>query len=153
MPRSDAHIYLEELGHSVNEVRGRERGRHVWHAVVASPGTLVTVWHGWLRERLVRLAVHALSRRVHQVQLLLRDAAAGPRRHRVALRRLRWYCRAILLATGGWQYHEYSGPARALLLSCRRSVEHGGGTEMDAQILREVKKLAGVLTKRSPDLA
>lgn len=150
MPGPAGPVYLEELGYSANEVRGRERGRHVWHAVVASPRTLVTVWHSWLRAKLVGLTVRAVSRRVHEVQLMVQ---ADPRRHRVARRRLRRYCRLILLATGRWQYHEYAVPAHALLLSCRQPVEKGGGAELDARIQQEMEKLACALTSRRPDRA
>ena len=150
MPWAAAHRYLEELGNSANEVRGRERRRHVWNAVVASPGTLVTVWHGWLRAKLVKLAVRALCHRVHQVQLLIRETTPAPRQYQ----RLRWYCRLILCATGSGQYHVYADPARALLRSCRQSAENaGGGAELDARILNEVEKLACALTSRHPDHA
>lgn len=148
MPWAAAHVYLEELGHSAGAVLGRERRRHVWHAVVASPRTLVTVWHGWLRGQLVKLAVWALVNRVHQVQLLLGDT----RRRRVALRRLRRYCRLILCATGGGQYHEYAGPAQVLLLSCREA-KNGDSAELDARIRQEVERLVCVLTNRRPDPA
>lgn len=148
MPWPAARVYLEELGHSAGAVLGRERRRHVWHAVVASPGTLVTVWHGWLREKLVKLAAWALAGRVHQAQLLLWDT----RRRRVALRRLRRYCRLILCATGDGQYHEFAGPAQVLLLSCQEA-RNGGGAELDARIRQEVEKLVCVLANRRPDPA
>jgi hypothetical protein len=151
MPRPAALTYLEELGHSANAVRGRERRRHVRVAVVAAPRTLVTVWHGWLRSKVVWLAVRVLSRRVHAVQHLIEDAAVGPR-YRLALRRLRRYCRVILCATGSWQYHEYAGPARALLESCRRS-DGSDDVAALARVRQDVEKLACALTSRRPGRA
>ncbi len=148
MPRPAARSYLEELGHSVNQVWGRERGWHVWDAVKAFPGTLVTVWHCWLRAKVVTLTVRVLSRRVHQ--LLLTDMAVSPRR---ALRRLRRYCRLVLYATGRAQYRMYADSARALLRSCEQLTEHGGGVELDALVRQEAEKLACALTSRRPDRA
>lgn len=49
MPRPAAHSYLEEIGHSANEVSVLERRRHVRNAIQKFPETLVTVWHGWTR--------------------------------------------------------------------------------------------------------
>lgn len=151
MPRPAAHAYLETLGHNINQVRGRERRRHVWHAVRAAPGTLVTVWHDWLRSTLVKLAVWALSRRVRQIQLGIQEL--DPRQYRAAVRRLRRYCQLILCATGSGQYHEYADSARALRLSCRQWIKNGGGQELDARIQQEVEKLAATLTSRRPDRA
>lgn len=150
MPRPEARAYLEELGHSANAVRGRERRRHVWDAVVAAPRTLVTVWYGWLRSKMVRMTVRVLSRRVHDVQHLIEGAAVGSRSYRAALRRLRRYCRVILCATGSGQYREYAVPARALLECCRQS---GNNDADDARIRQEVEKLACALTSRRPDRA
>jgi hypothetical protein len=153
MPRPAAHSYLEEVGCSANEVRGRERRRHVWRAIVASPGTLVTVWHGRLRAKLVKMTVWALSRRVRQVQFQIWDVTASHRQYQAALRSLRRSCWLILCATGRGQYPEYAAPARALLVSCRRSAENGGEAELAARIRREVDKLAFVLTTWRPDRA
>jgi hypothetical protein len=152
MPRPAARAYLEELGHSANAVGGRERRRHVRVAVMAAPRTLVTVWHGWLRTKMVRLTVRVLSRRVDGVQYLIENSAVGSRRYRVAVRRLRRYCRVILCATGSGQYREYAVPARALLECCRQS---GGGRDADAaaRIRQEVEKLACALTSRRPGRA
>lgn len=150
MPRPVAHSYLEEFGHNINEMRGWERRRHVGNAIVASPGTLVTVWHDWLRSKVVELTVRALSSRVHQAELQVQDMAAGARQYRVALRRLRRYCWLILCATGSGRFHEYAGPARALLLSCRQSTEYGGGAELAERIRQEVGMLACALTSRRP---
>ena len=153
MPRPAAHSYLEELGHSANEVRGRERKRHVWHAVVAAPRTVGTVWHGWLRTQLMRPTVWALSHRVPQAQLIIQDMAATPRQYRAALRRLQRYCQLILCATGNEQFHEYADVARTLLLSCRQWTKNGSSAELDAQIRHDVEKLACALTNRRPDRA
>jgi hypothetical protein len=153
MPRPAAHFYLEDLGHNANEVRGRERRRHVWHAVMASPGTVVTVWHGWLRSKLVAMTVWALAHRVHQVQLLFQEVEVGSRRYRAALRRLRWYCRLILGVTGNGHRHEYTAPARTLLQSLRQSAESGGDAKSDARIRQEVERLACALTSPRPDPA
>jgi len=153
MPRPVAHSYLEEFGHHNNEIPGWERRRHVRNAIVASPGTLVTVWHDWLRAKMVKLTVRALSSRVHQAELLVQDMTAGARQYRVALRRLRRYCRLILCATGSGRFHEYAGPACALLLSCRQSAENGGGAELAERIRQEVRMLACALTSWRPDHA
>jgi hypothetical protein len=153
MPRPAAYSYLEDLGHSANEVQGQERRRHIWHAVVASPATLITVWRVWLRARLVELILWVLFHRVHQARRLIQDVAPGSRQYRVALRRLRRYCRLITLTSGSGQYHEYVGPARALLLSCRQSAEKGGDADLDARIWQELEELARALASRRPDRA
>jgi hypothetical protein len=153
MPRPGAHNYLESLGHNANEVRGRERRRHMWDAVLASPGTLVTVWHGWLRSKLVAVTVWALADRVDQVQQLLKDAAVDPGRRHAALRRLRRYCRLILCVTGNAHRHECAVAAFALLQTLRQSADSRGDAELDARIRRDVEKLACALTSPRPDPA
>ena len=151
MPRPDARVYLEDLGHSANAVQGRERRRHVRVAIVAAPRTLVTVWHGWLRSKMVWVAVRVLSRRVPGVQHLIESSAVGSRRYRVALRRLRRYCRVILCATGSGQYREYAAPARAIL-ECGRRPGYDDA-EAAARVRQEVEKLACALTSRRPGRA
>lgn len=153
MPRPVAHSYLEEFAHNANEVGGQERRRHVWNAIRAAPVTLVVVWHDWSRARLVGLTARVLSSRVHQVQLVIQDLTTDPRRYDAAIRRLRRYCRLILCATGSGRFHEYAGPARALLLSCGQAAENGAGAEPAARIRQEVDKLVCVLTNRRPDRA
>jgi hypothetical protein len=152
MPLPAGRDYLEEVGQNVSEARGRERRRYVLNAVVASPRTLVTVWHGWLRAKMVFVTVRVLSRRVHDVQLLIEAAGVGQRRYRVALRRLRRYCRVILYATGRGQYREYAGPARALL-EITRQLPDDLDADVAARINQEVEKLACVLTNRRPGRA
>lgn len=153
MPPSAARSYLEEFAHTTGEVRGRERRRHVWNATAAGPRTLAAVWHDWLRAKLVRLTVRALSSRIHRAKSVIQDLTAEPRRYRAAIRRLRRYCRLILCATGSWRCHEYEGPARALLSSCKQMAENGGGAEAAARIRLEVEKLVRALASRRPDRA
>ena len=153
MPLPVARGYLEELGHSANAVPGRERRRHVRVAVVAAPRTLDIVWRRYLRSTVVLLAVRVLSRRVHDVQQLIEGAAVGSRRYRVALRRLRRYCRVILCATGSGQYREYAVPARALLDCCRPPAGGCGDADAAVRVRYEVENLACALTGRRPGRA
>jgi hypothetical protein len=153
MPLSAARGYLEELGHSANEVGGRERRRHVRVAVVAAPRTLGIVWHGYLRSKVVRLTVRVLSSRVPDVQHLIEGAAVGSRHYRSALRRLRRYCRVILCATGSGQYREYAAPARALLECCRPPASGGDDADAALRIRRGVENLACALASRRPGRA
>ncbi|WP_133903449.1 hypothetical protein [Actinophytocola oryzae] len=153
MPLSVARSYLEEFARNATEVHGREARRHVWNAVVESPATLVTVWHDWFRTKLVRLTARLLSSRVDRVRLVIRDLAAAPGRHEAALRRLQRYCRLILLATGSGQFHDYAGPAEALLRSCRQSAENGGDAELTTRIQKDVDRLVCALASRRPDRA
>lgn len=120
MPQADARRYLEALASGFYELRGRLRRRHMWNAIRTAPRAVLALWHLWLREKWVALAVRGLTDRVHLIQGLIESTPPGSRRHRAARRRLRRYCRLILCATGTWQYDEIARPARALL-RCRPS--------------------------------
>jgi len=136
LPPGQDRYYLGYLTAGVDRTRRGERRRHTWNAVTATPGTLVTLWGGWLRTGLVRLTIAALRDQVTEAK----QAPPSP----ATRRRLRRCCRLIRLATGGRQYQVLTEAAQTLSLTC---------ADAGADVRQETAALVTAMTEWRPDLS
>jgi hypothetical protein len=172
LPDADAIRYLEMMASPLAEVTERgDRRRIIRDSIAHSPAAVMIAWSGWLRTRMVALAVRYCRPQVEHIESVIKHSPppsllTSPIRQRQLRQywlRLRLICYVLISATGQWQYQELATSARTLAHRCRRLAQHTGNDEFmeDAvtaaalalHVHQGTRELATALDEWQPDIA